>query len=705
MGLVVAVFLGMAAVVRAEAVTVPNTPKNAGAVKSIDVSISPATAKRGETVIWKLTVRLGKDWHIYPLEQVDPAAGIHVTTIKFEPSPAVVQVEKLKDPPGFLARPEPVEQTKELRYYEGRVTWDVPLVVNPNATPGQHVVTAKFRWQVCDAHNCLPWEEMELTTPLTVSTESVAVDPKFAEAVRKAAGSVAAPPSAAPPEIRSAAQDIEAQSAEAYRAAMQANLDQLHREQAQDTGLLAFLLAGVFWGAVSLVTPCVFPMIPITVSYFLKQSDKEHHRPLTMAVIYCATIVTVLTVAAVLLLSFFRQLSINPAMNFALGALFVFFALSLFGMYEIELPSGLARFTSAREGRGGLVGTMFMALTFTIVSFACVAPFLGGFGGTAATAQRSWVELALGGLAFSLTFASPFFVLALFPSLLKQLPKSGSWLNSVKVVMGFLELAAALKFFRLGELLLSDQAPSFFTYDLVLGLWVALSLLCGLYLLNVYRLPHDTPADHLGVPQLMFSLLFLGLGFYLLPALFKYNAQGESQRPGGTIYAWVDSFLLPEAHGGKGALAWSPDLPQAIRQARLGQASGKRNLVFIDFTGESCTNCRLNERNVFPDPEIQNLFKQYQLVQLYTDKLPAEYVKDPRLQREYAKVNLWFQREGFGTEQLPLYVILEPLADGKTIRVVGQYKEGTINDKAAFAEFLRKPLVSAGSTASAGVAQ
>src|SRR5947207_4277229 len=211
-----------------------------------------------------------------------------------------------------------------------------------------------------------------------------------------------------------------------------------------------------------------------------------------MALVYCATIIVVLTVAAVLLLSVFRWLSINPIMNYALGGLFVFFALSLFGMYEIKLPSSLARFTSAREGQGGVVGTIFMALTFTIISFACVAPFLGGFGGTAAAARPLWHNL-LGGFAFAATFAAPFFVLALFPALLKAMHKSGSWLNSVKVVMGFLELAAALVFFRTAEVR-SASTAGFFTYDFVLSMYVAISIRCGLYLLNVYRLPHDTPS-------------------------------------------------------------------------------------------------------------------------------------------------------------------------------------------------------------------
>jgi thiol:disulfide interchange protein DsbD len=326
-------------------------------------------------------------------------------------------------------------------------------------------------------------------------------------------------------------------------------------------------------------------MIPITVSFFLKQSEKANYRPVTMAVVYCLTIVVVLTVAAYALLEFFQLLIVNPLMNFALGALFVFFALSLFGMYEIELPSGLARFTSSREGRGGLVGVMFMALTFTIVSFACVAPFLGGFAGTAESAGLTPTHRVLGGLAFAVTFASPFFVLALFPALLKKLPKSGSWLNSVKVVMGFLELAAALKFFRSGELILLSP-PAFFTFDLVLGMWIALALLCGLYLLNFYRLPYDSPAEHIGVPRLLFGFLFLSLGFYLLPALFN-TSEGEKQRPGGTVYAWVDSFLLPEAREGKGEAAWSGNLPRTLEDARLArQQTGKTKLVFIDFTGK-----------------------------------------------------------------------------------------------------------------------
>ena len=283
-------------------------------------------------------------------------------------------------------------------------------------------------------------------------------------------------------------------------------------------------------------------MIPITVSFFLKQAEKNHGNALLLAFVYCGTIVVMLGIAALTLLQFFTILSINPWMNVFLGTLFVVLALSLFGMFDFTLQIGLraailglplltvlivkpagpqllwvigcvavsmvllaivnqwierAAFqlqqsTANRSSVGGLIGTVFMAISFTIVSFTCVAPFLGGFGGMAASGQFKTWELVLGAFAFSGTFAAPFFLLALFPSLLKKLPKSGGWLNTVKVVMGFLELAAALKFFRTAELI-GTPSPSFFTFDLVLGMWIALSAICGLYLINLFRIGHEEP--------------------------------------------------------------------------------------------------------------------------------------------------------------------------------------------------------------------
>jgi thiol:disulfide interchange protein len=292
--------------------------------------------------------------------------------------------------------------------------------------------------------------------------------------------------------------------------------------------------------------------------------------------------------------------------------------------------------------------------------------------------------------------------LALFPFLLKALPKSGSWLNTVKVVMGFLELAAALKFLRAAELNFFVKTE-FLTYDLVLGLYIALAVACGLYLLGIYRLPHDHGNhDSLSVPRLLFSIAFLGFALYLLPGLFKKD-DGESQRPGGTVFAWLDSFLLPEetpapSRGAPGAppsgrLAWVGDLKEGLKQAEA-----EKKLVFLDFTAQTCTNCKYNERNVFIKPEVKELLSRYVLVHLYTDNVPPEY--QPATTGDE---NLKFQENEFKTAQLPLYAILKPKADGD-YEVVGEpYKEGKINNVAGFARFLHDPLSGPGADARAEV--
>jgi thiol:disulfide interchange protein DsbD len=647
--------------------------------------------RRGDVVKLIITGIPRPGFHTYPITQhteIQKPDGLSKLT--YAPTPGLV-------PLAFLTESEPDKVNEEglgvFLEYSKPFTWSQDILILPDTAPGPKQLHFEIKLQVCDK-SCVTGVHKFSETIMVSDQPAIPLSPELEK--RKAEK---IPPGQGNVEIPSADAGTVAQE---HRAELEGVLKDLEGNNATrgSTSLLGFILAGIFWGGVSLITPCVFPMIPITVSFFLKQSEKQHHKPVTMALVYCGTIVVVLTIAAVALLSFFRFLSVHPLMNFGLGALFVFFALSLFGMYDIELPSGLARFTSQREGQGGLVGTMFMALTFTIVSFACVAPFLGGFGGTAADSSISWLHRILGGLAFAATFASPFFVLALFPNLLKKMPKSGSWLNSVKVVMGFLELAAALKFFRAGELVLLPK-PTFFTYDLVLGLWIAISLLCGLYLLNVYRLPHDSPLESIGVPRMLFGLAFIGLGFYLLPAQFKVDADGKPQRPNGTVYAWIDSFLLPEPSHGKGDLAWSGNLKKAIDEARAEtKKTGKRSLVFVDFTGETCTNCKINENNVFTKPDIRDLFKRYKLVQLYTDKVPDEFYS-PEAQAKFnggvtrqkadAAANLWFQKAAFDTEQLPLYVILEPRADGK-IDVLGQYDEGKIMNDAAFAQFLKTPL-------------
>ncbi len=622
-------------------------------VGDISARFDPPSAKAGDKVKLLVTVtpKGGPDVYTYTLTQpngqtaksiLPPPASAAVT---FDPGPPA-------DPAGWKDKPA-AEPGVNDRVYYGPVTWELTGTVNA-VPPGKAAVEwgEGTRLQVCNADNCfnssarnLPVLELEVLP----------------------GGSAAAPPSLAKP---------------------------------ARTGLLRFLGQAVFWGLVSLITPCVFPMIPITVSLFLKQSNQSAAGAVKLALIYCGTITLVLGLSAVLVLSVFAQLSTHPVTNVLLAVMMLVFALSLFGWFDIRLPNFLLQGAEAKRKQGGLVGTVFGAVAFSIVSFTCVAPFLGGFAGLTTSGEYSQFELVLGGLTFGAAFASPFFVLALFPTLLKKLPRSGGWLDTVKAVMGFLELAAAVKFARTAEKVWLDP-PEYFTYDVSLAAFVILSLACGVYLLGLFRLPHDDEErGKIHVLRLMFALAFLGLGVYLLPGLFR-GPDGKRQRPQGVAFAWIDSFILPDT-AGKG---WSRDLDAEVQRisgelkaweagGRTGEPPAKR-LIFLDFTGETCTNCKLNEENVFPQPAVAELLGKYTKVQLYTDVVPkALYTGTPPAnadRRAEARRNKDIQIDRFGSEQLPLYVLIEPQANGEA-KVLGVYEEGKINDVPAFVEFLRKPL-------------
>jgi thiol:disulfide interchange protein DsbD len=629
------------------------------------------SVRRGEVLVLRIQGTPKTGFHTYPITQrTENQDENGLSKITFKNNPVFSPIYPLKE-----SEPEWKEEGV-LGYFlefEKPFTWTQEIYIQPDATLGKTELNFSIKLQVCDS-KCV-WGEHLFSIPVSVSKSDpleTSEELKQRLAIKEDAPKIVADPKSSNPK---------------------GNKQQTNTDNSKNgtEGLLAFALQGMFWGAISLVTPCVFPMIPITVSYFLKQSEKTNHRPVAMAVVYSLTIVIVLTIAAVALLSFFRLLSVHPAMNFGLGCLFVFFSLSLLGMYEIELPSGLAHFTSSKQGQGGMVGTIFMALTFTIVSFACVAPFLGGFGGTASGSNLTFLHRLLGGFAFSVTFASPFFLLALFPGMLKKLPKSGNWLNSVKVVMGFLELAAAIKFFRAGELVLFPE-PLIFTYDFSMAITVIIALCCGLYLLGFLQLPHDMPSEHTSVPGVVLGCLFLGFGLYLTPALLKLKEDGSRLRPSGMIFAWVDSFLLPEENDD---LPFIGDLNRGLEEAKK-----QNKMVFIDFTGVTCTNCKINEANVFPMKDVRELLKKFVLVQLYTDRVPDKlYSPEERSafqgsatkQRADANKNLDFQKLKFNTEQLPLYVVVKPDANGFV--EVARYDEGKINDVSAFVKFLRSGLI------------
>ncbi len=633
---------------------------NANGNGKIAVEIMPSMAARGEVVTVRFTVTPNPGCTTYPFFPTK------------EQTSKNTYLSDARDPLVYLAPPvDPTDGLKEKRdrttfksegmVYEKAVTWEVKAVVDPKAAPGPGPIKLKaFHVQLCKT-NC------ETTKGLTAAFEITD-----------------APAKEVPAEFRDL---VAARQATPSGSAVATTGGGLSAQE-----FAVFLGQAAFWGLVSLVTPCVFPMIPITVSLFLKQSNQSAGGAVKLAAVYCATIVLVLGLGAWLALGAFVQLSRAPLTNVLLAVMLLVFACSLFGWFDIRLPNFLLKGADAGRKKGGLLGTVFGAVAFSIVSFTCVAPFLGGFAGLSANPNFQWYHLLLGGLTFGTAFAAPFFLLALFPSMMKKLPRAGGWMDTVKAIMGFLELAAAFKFARTAELLWNDPTV-YFTYDVCLAAFAVISAACGLYLLGLFRLPHDD-ADRgkLHVLQLLLSLGFLGFALYLVPGLF-HQPGGENQRPKGIVFAWVDSFLLPDT---KKALR---DLDGEVKRISTELAAGRtpaKRFIFVDFTGKTCTNCKLNEENVFPLPQVKGLLDQYTLVKLYTDDVP-EVLYDgtpppPAERRAEADRNDQLLSDKFGTRQLPTYVILEPQASGEP-KVVGIYREGLINDVPAFVKFLQEPLM------------
>jgi len=644
-------------------------------------------ARRGETFLVTIDGEPEQGWHTYP-----------VVKKSAEQNPVQLSKVSLKDTKYFAAlwpvtesEPQLVDEGPEgggkLYEYKGPFAWNLEVLVRPDAPAGQDLpLDIAIKLQVC-AGQCV-WENHTLTVPVRVSSQdALALPADVRQSLRKYDTDLKAAPQERPRGLPVKPSTSPAGPTESFDTAELKVVKSPHlvtENDTRDTGLWGTIVTAMLGGFISLLTPCVFPMIPVTVSFFLKQGERNHHRPLTMAGVYCATIVAVLTVGGIGLVRVLQIISQHYITNLFLTGVFVFFALSLLGMYEIALPSSLANLTGSQEGKGGLLGIVFMALTFSIISFSCVGPIYGSFitlEASQSSAVTNELRRILGPLAFSLAFASPFFVLALFPNLLRTMPRSGSWMNSVKVVMGFLELAAAFKFVRAAELSLLHTSK-YFTFDLCLGVYIALGVACGLYLLNVYRLPHDhDAAESIGVPRLLFGLVSLSFALYLMPGMFKGD-RGQTQKPGGILYEWTQSFLLPDDQPSEHS-AWQVDLAAAMTQAEKD-----RKPLFIDFTGQTCTNCKLNESRFFSQPLIADLFQKFVTVRLYTDYVPSGVSQVPEAQGS-ASI-----RAQFGNDALPFYVVAKP--KGKTLEAVAVFdKNGTISSVEEFSGFLNRALTAA----------
>lgn len=482
-------------------------------------------------------------------------------------------------------------------------------------------------------------------------------------------------------------------------------------EKYKKMSLWAFFFAALGGGLIALLTPCIYPMIPLTVSYFMHGSEKRG-KAITKAIVYGLSIILIYvligTIVAVTLgESFTNWLSTHWLPNIFFFILFTIFAASFFGMFEIVLPAWMVNKSDAQADRGGYIGAFFMAFTLVLVSFSCTAPIAGSI--LALSTQGEVILPIVGMLGFSLAFAVPFTLFAIFPAALDKLPKSGGWLNSVKVVIGFLELAIGLKF-----LSVADQTYHWGILDreIYIAFWIVIFFLMGVYLLGKLRFAHDSEIQTLSVPRLSLAIITFTFVVYLIPGMFGAPLKALSGwLPPLTTHDFDFNKNIRDnlkVYGGSGggdntiAICETPKhhdklhLPHGLEgyfdyEQALACAKEQSKPIFIDFTGHGCVNCREMEANVWSDPNVLRILRNdYVVVAMYVDdkriKLPESewYTSDydGKVKKTLGAKNFDFQKSKFNANAQPFYVLM-----GHDGEVLAQPRAYDL-DVDAFVEFL-----------------
>jgi thiol:disulfide interchange protein len=564
------------------------------------ISMEPAVVvEAGATVEVVLSASIDAGWKMYALTQ--EGAGPKALQIALpEGSPFVLD--------GTVIAPLPFSAfdanfSIDTQYHSESATFYVPVRLPSNAA-GRIPLDLEATFQTCTERFCLPPATERLGLSLLVPGTGADAQPILQLPRNGAAGP------------QSTVEDM----ASATTA----------------TTLGAYLGLAALMGALSLLTPCVFPMVPITVSYFTSRAEKDRGRAVTQALVYGGGIILTFTaVGAILAIGFgaagLNQFAANPWLNLGIAALFITFALNLFGTFTLAIPSRvLTRAASLDAGRGRYAGTLLMGLAFTLTSFTCTAPFLGTL--LVVAAQGDWQWPLAGLLVFSSVFAAPFVLLAWAPHAIAALPRSGAWLLSLKAAMGLLELAAALKFLSNVDLV---WGWGVFTRDVVIAAWVVIGVVLVAYLAGLLRLGHAPRLSRPGAVRWATTAVAVVLTMWLGSGL-------AGQRLGE-----LEAFLPPSHLGGgeDGELSWLVN----DYEGALALAAAGNQPVLVDFTGYTCTNCRWMEANMFTRPEVSRELARYVRVRLYTDGRGEPYRRFQNL-----------QRDTFGTVALPYYAVLSP---------------------------------------------
>jgi thiol:disulfide interchange protein len=590
-------------------------------------------------------------WHIYSQDN-DPNNGPVPTYFEFE-WPAGVK------PQGPVSECTPLEEydpnfMMDLKFFEEEVYWR--QTVDLSGAQAGDSLKGFVLFMVCDASMCLPPEEI----PFAVATEDV-------QSTR---------PNYCPPSQHwcdhgaSNAHESEGHEDEGglFAESGTTNSEDGDAKSEEEEGLLWTFLLGFGLGLAALLTPCVFPMIPMTVSFFTKQS-KTRAEGIRNALIYGFFIIFIYTALGLALTAFFgvdvlNVISTDPIFNVFLFLLLLVFGASFLGAFEIQLPSSWANKADAASDRGGIVGIFFMAATLAIVSFSCTGPLVGSALAGAATGSFAAPTAVM--LGFSSALALPFGLFSAFPGWLNSLPSSGGWLNSVKVVLGLLEIGFAFKFLSNADLVLQ---LGLLQRELFIAIWIAVSLTIAFYLFGWFTLPHDSKVERIGVFRFSLGMAFMMLGIYLVPGMWGAPVNLISGFPPPTFYSEWQQGGGGEggSHGGH-VEARFDDYDEGLAAAK---AEGKPML--LDFTGWACVNCRKMEEQVWSDPEVAQILTQdVVLVSLYVDDRKPLPESEHRVEKYGGKDfriktvgNKWsyLQASRFNRNAQPFYVMIDHNGD------------------------------------------
>ncbi len=637
-----------------------------------------------KTIVFTATIKDG--WHLYATDL--PAGG---------PTPTQLIVDKLggAELVGTLtANTKPVEKfdpnfDMKLRFFSGKVVFRQKIRITDAK---KFAFEGAIRHMACNDEKCLPPSNWEFTVQvkelgkLSEAAPATSTETPAPQEATPTVGEPSADSAASAPDTLSVDQGMAKDAVSDLWAPVIPELKAYgDKALTQADGSLWMLLVGGFLGGlVALVTPCVWPMIPMTVSFFLKRS-KDRKKGIRDAILYGISIIIIyvalgLAVSAAFGASALNDLATNAYFNIAFFLLLVFFAISFFGAFELVLPASWTnKMDEKADSASGIVSIFFMAFTLSLVSFSCTGPIIGTLLVQAATSSSGILAPAIGMLGFALALALPFTLFAIFPNLLQSMPKSGGWLNSVKVVLAFIELALALKFLSVADLAYGWRILD---REVFLALWIVIFTLLGLYLIGKIRFPHDTPQEKTPIPMLFLAIASFAFALYMVPGLVG--------APLRAISAFSPPLSTQDLNLYKG------EVHAQFSDYETGMAYAKQvgKPVIIDFSGYGCVNCRKMEASVWTDANVKaTLDNDYVLITLMVDEKTA-LPETIEVEEAGKKVKLrtigdkwsYLQRMKFGANAQPFYVLLDN--EGKPLASSYAYNE----DVPAYMDFLKSGL-------------